>query len=138
MLLSATQRASNGHDAARPDTVIRLDEADWANDKVRQRLSARKATELRSGASAEDIVETVGNLFQSDRRIVVFLDSRRSAEKAASALAKEFGREAVLTFTGGRRAWERKKAETELQDAGFLAGAPCPEDGRILVATSVA
>ena len=138
MLLSATQRTSRHDDAAQPRPVIRLDAADRDDVTVRQRLSARKAIELRSGAKPEDVVETVKDLVQTDRRIVVFLDSRRTAEKVAGALAKEVGRDAVLTFTGGRRAWERQKAETELQDDGFLAGAEREESARILVATSAA
>ncbi len=138
MALSATQRPGEGVEDGAPPTIIRLDDTDRANPTVSKRLHAPKAVELRRGATTDDIVAAVSDLFEDDRRIVVFLDSRRETEKVSASLAKVHGQSAVLTFTGGRRAWERMKAEAELRDAGFLAGSPRPEGARILVATSAA
>ena len=139
MSLSATLRTNAIDEGGeQPARVLRLDDADRADDIVRQRLEAQKMVEIRHGASTEVVVGAVSDLLDADRRIVVFLDRRRDAEKAAVALAKAHGPGVVQLFTGGRRAWERQKAEMELREGGFLAGSPRAEGGRILVATSAA
>ncbi|MBO4170777.1 type I-U CRISPR-associated helicase/endonuclease Cas3 (plasmid) [Cereibacter azotoformans] len=131
MALSATQRP---HDAA--TAPFRLDEADHAHPVIAQRLAAEKTLERREGASPEDLGAAAEDLVSLGHRIVIFVDSRQTAEKVARLLAKRHGDDAVLLFTGARRGWERTRAEQQLREAGFLADSEPPAAPRFLVATA--
>ena len=133
MALSATQSNPDGR-----RLVLGLDDSDRAHRTVSQRLSARKMLEIRQGASSEDVLSAVREVATPSARVIVFLDSRSMAEKVASALKKLFEENSVLLFTGGRRGWERKRAEADLVKFGFLPGSSPDGPVRILVATAAA
>lgn len=138
--LSATGR--------RRSDAFTLTAADYENDVVRARVSARKVIEVRSAVAKGDLAKhladeahRVATRAARPLRVVVFCDTRDDAGKVADTLRKLTGakaKESIELFVGGRRAFERSALAGWLQEHGFIAGGPRPGTTAFLIATSAA
>ncbi len=156
--LSATQRDGGPSDRK---TIFTLTSETRTDAITQQRLQARKALELRAfepgkkedDALAEALMQAAQELLESEdgglkpRRLLIYCDKRKVAEKLHELLRKAWGgkrneppRAELELFTGARRVFERTKAAANLEKLGFIAGkeAPEPEKPAILIATSAA
>lgn len=140
MSLSAT-----GRTAAR---AFELDDSDRAHEAVRRRLDAKKHVRIgpsvESDALAEALANRAWNLADAggrSARIIVFVDSRRTAQdikEALERLAKGDGTtpkreiDAIL-FVGGRRVAEREASAHKLEELGLLAGSSVPLERPVFV-----
>ena len=136
--------------------VFRLEDEDRDDPRTAVRLNAAKRVRLEAPVAASKAVETLANLawaMRTDedgtfaRRVVVFCNSRETAQKVEKDLATRvakakdaYGKDAKLTalLVGERRFAERQKLTDDPVFQRFMAGAPQGEEDRpaFLVATS--
>ena len=145
--LSATLGSASG-----PRTPFAIDDEDWKNETVKQRLNASKiltVEDLDTRASIEAVLaERAWNIAQQKVeaaarpvRTLVYCDKRKVAESVAEDLRQRDkrakGGAAVILFVGGRRVYEREEAASDLRRHGLLAGGDEPPTAPVfLVATS--
>lgn len=124
MSLSATGRARDGQ-------ALTLSGKDLEHPVVKERLGAEKKLELRHLAEGAKLPDELASAAweltkneESPRRVIVFCNLRDVAEKAKSELERLAKGHAIDTelFVGGRRVHERERAQTRLEDLGFIAG----------------
>ncbi len=155
--LSATQ-IDEGEEESK---VFTLSETALADEITRARLQASKALELHAfepgkkedDALAEALAQATHELLETEdgslkpRRLLIYCDKRKVAEKLHELLRKEWGgkrnepsRADLELFTGARRVLERKLAAERLEELGFIAGSGDAQRNipAILIATSAA
>lgn len=130
---------------------LRLCAEDRENPIVRRRLHADKVltvTDLAEKADlAQELAERACSLAQEECekrggsvRILVYCNSRDSAEKVKKALDKlnkdVTPRRETILFVGARRVRERQQAAQKLREHGFIAGSGASGAAAFLVATS--
>lgn len=130
---------------------LRLCAADREHPTVRRRLHADKVltvTDLVEKADlAQELAERACSLAQEECekrggsvRILVYCNSRDSAEKVKKALDKlnkdVTPRRETILFVGARRVRERQQAAQKLREHGFIAGSGASGAAAFLVATS--
>ena len=151
--LSVLSLSATGAERAGED-VFRLEAEDWADDRTKARLSAPKSVRLEPEATPAKLVERLTDLAWSlrrgeegaARRVVVFCNSRTTAQKVEEALSarargKEgYGKDARLTalLVGERRFREREELARGPLFRRFLAAEPqiATDTPAFLVATS--
>ena len=147
--LSATL-GSNAFSAAAP---FALNDEDRENETVHARLDAAKRLDiedLSTGVSIDDVLAERAWDLASDRtkasgvpvRMLIYCDSRRSADNVAAELRRR-ERSAkvgavVILFVGGRRVYERQEAADQLRRHGLLAGSSVPLNTSVFVVSTSA
>ena len=132
--LSATGCQADG-------TTFQFSGEDYQDEVIAQRLSARKAVEIKeiradSNLETELVAEAL-ELGKAGTRILVYCDQRRVAAKVAEEIRRRQKTAWVEVMTGARRVHERELLASKLMARGFLAGTvdPAPE-ASYLVSTS--
>ncbi len=127
---------------------FQLDADDHAHPIVAQRCNAPKNVHIEClrgdlAAALADRAWTLAAAASEPRRILVFTDRRKDADKTRAVLEKrikaERGRGAgptVVLFVGGRRVHERTLAMEELRASGFIAGSERPSEHVFVIATA--
>lgn len=151
MSLSATGREL----AEMPsDSVFRLEQRDFEEALVKQRLMAKKLLRVHRLENAMSLSETVtccaikrGCDGDTPCRVLIYCDHRKEAVKVKELIDKEYKRREKVgelnaahesqLLVGARRVYERTKLESWLERTGFLGGAQTPpKTPTFLVATS--
>lgn len=153
MSLSATGSAQPASAGSSPKEVFRLDDDDFSNQTVKERLSAKKTLGFNKigeekNALAEAIAQQAWGLSEEGAlpiRCLVYCDSRDVAEMVKDSLDKLAALEKKSAnpkadtelFVGARRIMERENAKAWLEKHGFLAAsASRPQKPAFLIATS--
>lgn len=138
--LSATGRPTS--------TALGLDKADFAHDVVARRLGARKSLRIASSVAGDDLAEALAmkawelrGVAGAPSRVIVFVDSRRTAQAVHDAIEKRRDEPAsnvplaveTVLFVGGRRVAERDGAARRLRKLGVVAGSTERSDGAVFV-----
>jgi CRISPR-associated endonuclease/helicase Cas3 len=147
LALSATGRT-------RGDDVVGLTERDLRDEVVKKRLQAKKSLRIAAldGTTKleEALAEQAWRLTDDGKkavRVLVYSDSREVARKAREAVeklakgdktaGKPKGEIETELFVGGRRVFERERAQKKLESLGFIAGSRVERSGPVfLFATS--
>ena len=141
--LSATNR--NGAAADDSTSILRLSEADKANETVRRRIHATKQLRLTAIADEKQLADRISELSlarrDSGRAVLIFVRSVEAVQKIESAIGK--AKLPVVVLTGTMRGKERDKLVKDSTFLRFLppSSRPTPTqkltDGTVyLVATS--
>ncbi len=144
MSLSATGRVTG--------RTLQLSDADREHAVVQRRLDATKrvriTTSVEDSALADALAGKAWELTDSGERasrILVFADSRKTAQDVKNAIEKIAKGDATRSkvavdtelFVGGRRVAEREEAAKRLADLGLIAGTRHkPEKAVFVIATS--
>lgn len=138
MSLSATGRSRGD--------VFRLMRDDEATAIVRKRREARKLLnldDLQAGKKLEEVLaaKAIARLQEGPARVVVFCNSRTTAQAVAANLQKHKAKEKndlpILLLTGARRGHERAELAEALRRSGYVAKDWSPAvTPAVLVATS--
>lgn len=144
MALSATGRNTRG--------TFRLERADFEHSVVLRRLDAKKHMRLAEAVDVDALAGTLasrawgvaGNGRRASR-VIVFVDSRKTAQDVAGELEKfargdgadaKIGIEIVL-LVGARRVAERESSAAQLEQLGFIASSKSRSEKPVfVVATS--
>jgi len=140
MSLSATGRAST--------STLQLDDADRKHDVVKRRLDATKRVRIAEPVESDGLAQALAGKAweltgggQRASRVLVFADSRKTAQdvyKAIAKLAKGDGTTPTVAinpelFVGGRRVAERESAAQRLIDLGLIAGSQIKAENPVFV-----
>jgi CRISPR-associated endonuclease/helicase Cas3 len=132
--------------------TLRLSDADRKHEVVKRRLHAKKriyiAEPVESDALADALAskawDVTGNGARAVR-VIVFADSRKTAQDVSDAIKKRASGDGTATkiaidtelFVGGRRIAEREEATRRLAELGLIAGSKTrPEKPVFVIATS--
>ncbi|HGG57064.1 MAG TPA: type I-U CRISPR-associated helicase/endonuclease Cas3, partial [Nannocystis exedens] len=137
--------SATGDSYAKP---FQLDADDHAHAIVARRYNAPKSVYIERlrgdlAVALADRAWALASAGAEPRRVLVFTDRRKDADRTRAALEKrikaERGRGArptVVLFVGGRRVHERTLAMEELSASGFIAGSQRPDDHAFVIATA--
>ncbi|MCC6996725.1 MAG: type I-U CRISPR-associated helicase/endonuclease Cas3 [Deltaproteobacteria bacterium] len=140
MSLSATGRGAG--------VGFQLDEADRRHEVLVRRLDAKKRVRISAAVESSALAAALASKAwevsahgMQASRVIVFVDSRKTAQEVQEAIGKladgegESSRVEVETelFVGGRRVAEREAAAKRLGELGMIAGSTAARQGPVFV-----